>query len=786
MNHNEKINYYRQKQKEEMNNPQLSHDIGLYHYWIAKEFEQKNNTNMAEKSWYIVLLNWAAVIENQNFWDSWSKSQKNRYQSDISNDQINSAKTLISRKICQDLSLFANHNNSKANSSVNHLQLYFDLEKKSIQLLNKLGGFHINSGENNVVCGPMMLRELELAKQFSLYIVSLSAKFEQKTDKKSFIEELLSGDDSDDKLLIKQMLEMLSSDEKSEEKQSLDILMRYYSKLGLSTILMDKFQTQQALDLLERPAGILMNGLCNQSSDKKDVFPKCTKKCSFFDQCNPAYAELENGEQLLYHHSIKFGIDIYMKNAELAISSKEIVIESALRHWNKATELGRIIDQQSQIKNLIVDMIIGRSITLKKNRSFDQAIYLLSETSKAYNDKKLKGKLAEIYTDRGVSAGNNSKWEEAINDLDQAYELNPLVPRISKNYIIALRSYAHELMTEKNAEKAKEMLKKGMSIIEKEIESDPENSELQSELSNIQMQLALVDEDGDGGILGSLKLLSDLLEDDDDDNDEDEDDQEGKINSIRLLKKLSEAISEDGDEDKDDNFHSLMNKSTLLIMGEQYDQAEKVLLKAIEIDSSKKQPFIALSKVYAFTENWETFINAQKRIAEIDPDEKSNVYNNIGGVYQKEEQYDKAIECFQKAIEFTDRSNDKSDIYENLADTYVAQGQFEHANQLMDKSLKLNPKNKSAKSKLETIQVMKLMNGSDSDSKSTGNLLEKMITDGIAELFEKNSKKESYNSDNDDASKLLKRLLLNDSNENKEKKKRMTFGERFKKIFRRK
>jgi len=73
---------------------------------------------------------------------------------------------------------------------------------------------------------------------------------------------------------------------------------------------------------------------------------------------------------------------------------------------------------------------------------------------------------------------------------------------------------------------------------------------------------------------------------------------------------------------------------------------------------------------------YDSVASALQQILLINP-KSAKAYNLYGGVYSKQEEYEKAIEMFKKGIEAD--SSDSYLLYQNLANTYIDLGNFNEA-----------------------------------------------------------------------------------------------------------
>ncbi len=111
------------------------------------------------------------------------------------------------------------------------------------------------------------------------------------------------------------------------------------------------------------------------------------------------------------------------------------------------------------------------------------------------NNKEWKRKLAELLTDIGVKAGNESRWDDAITALREALEIDTHAPRTRTNLVTALRGKAaSHFRADQNAQ-ARSLLEEARQILETGLEMDEENKEWESELLDVKREIEVSTDD---------------------------------------------------------------------------------------------------------------------------------------------------------------------------------------------------------------------------------------------------------------------------------------------------
>lgn len=122
----------------------------------------------------------------------------------------------------------------------------------------------------------------------------------------------------------------------------------------------------------------------------------------------------------------------------------------------------------------------------------------------------------------------------------------------------------------------------------------------------------------------------------------------------------------------------------------EYSEAEKYLKRAIEIN-----PIVgylrALSSLYLVQNNLLESEKILREIIELEP-KNPHIHHNLGVIYAKKKEHNKAIRKFEKAINL---NPDFANAYFNLGKVYRIKGKFNKANEFFQKAVDLNPEYKN-------------------------------------------------------------------------------------------
>jgi tetratricopeptide (TPR) repeat protein len=123
-------------------------------------------------------------------------------------------------------------------------------------------------------------------------------------------------------------------------------------------------------------------------------------------------------------------------------------------------------------------------------------------------------------------------------------------------------------------------------------------------------------------------------------------------------------------------------------------------------DKEKKQQaeeYLEQGNAYAFQDDYAKAIELYNKAIELKPDFEF-AYNNLGNAYSKRGDYAKAIELYSKAIELNLKD---PVVYNNMGNTYYEQGDYAKAIESYSKAIELNPDDASAYNNLGNVYEKK-------------------------------------------------------------------------------
>jgi tetratricopeptide (TPR) repeat protein len=172
-----------------------------------------------------------------------------------------------------------------------------------------------------------------------------------------------------------------------------------------------------------------------------------------------------------------------MEVAQNALATGTTGFGDALRQWENAIQIARNAGSSARTKQAIARMVLGRANALdqeegpRQGERLTEALELLAAVRRLLGDveeAQLRGKEAEILTDRGVwygsgctEFGEDPDFERAENDLRLALELNPESIRTVMSLASALVFGASSLSDAVNRTKRRVMVAEGLKVLYK-------------------------------------------------------------------------------------------------------------------------------------------------------------------------------------------------------------------------------------------------------------------------------------------------------------------------------
>ncbi len=143
-----------------------------------------------------------------------------------------------------------------------------------------------------------------------------------------------------------------------------------------------------------------------------------------------------------------------------------------------------------------------------------------------------------------------------------------------------------------------------------------------------------------------------------------------------------------------------MLSARTIIRNKDWKSEDSLWISTAQVAPSGQQIHNNLGDVYARQGDMQKAVEEFQKAIEINPN-YADAYHNLGNTYQQMGQQDAAIENYQKALEINPKLWQS---YQNLAAVYFAQGQFDLAEENVRKALEVNPGDKNLEGALKYIQ----------------------------------------------------------------------------------
>ncbi len=437
--------------RQEPTNGNILHIFGLVCFHTARLLESQGYLLEANAAWERTIATWAALFQLEPYWEQWRVQTAGRYQASVSSADVRALRKQTEEHLVTLLaSTPASAEDITTNGSLpcpeaanrHRLKAWlFQRELKAAELLNAIGGFPLpNEPAQSLVCGPLLMRLLTLERAFGSFIQSA--------------------------LLDKRLPDL------TRQQQ----LRRYFSQLGMAQSLLDADRAQEALEALSyaicpRCRAEAMQWKAQVYSEADWLPLVCADTCPDFEALNPSYAGRINKGRDLWADAVELAIEAHLNLSQPLLARENPDVQAIARHWDEAVRLSRPIGQPEPTQRRIVEMVLGRIQVLKQKVRLDEAIALLEAAVAVcddYFDRELVGRLSEMLTERGITAGNQSSpaWEAVVADLRRAARYNPHTLRPVLNLSIALQRWAAQRHAEGEPRAAADMLAEAVQFLQ--------------------------------------------------------------------------------------------------------------------------------------------------------------------------------------------------------------------------------------------------------------------------------------------------------------------------------
>lgn len=401
-------------QKETPEDLIIAHDLGLAYYWQAKH---AGTTPATIPHWKRVIANWSLILESNDYWESWKTQRADVYRTKITDDDTHYVRNQLHDQLKIEIPGVVE------DKGQTHLQARYFLERRAIRLLKKTAGFQLATGP--LYAGPLFVEQID-------GLAVLASFFE---DLPVYLADSL------------QTMLAYASPENRDVGDSARALRIAFSDLGIVDVHVgfgDVTSAHEYIAQLKCPfCAPVIDDIPDQIADY--VLTPCDPDCTWFAAVHPSYAAIPGGAELYFKDAVEMLGGSYILRASQSLRGTYANVSGFASNLTAFQACGWLlrIDEQRLIQQL-VDFVEESLNYLESKDDFDSAIALLDAVQPALNvNGTLDAAKARLLNVRGVEAGNNERWEQAVNDLRAAYQLNPL-PRYQENLRIALRMYSNQ------------------------------------------------------------------------------------------------------------------------------------------------------------------------------------------------------------------------------------------------------------------------------------------------------------------------------------------------------
>jgi tetratricopeptide (TPR) repeat protein len=378
--------------------------IALHHLGIAAASkihwleEQGGDIEQLAQAWEYVILAWAAVFANDNFWHNWWFTRRNIYNTPISSQEIHDARLQLQRLWLERI--------KSATDICAGLDTTFQAELNGALAVNTGGGIPLLEH-----AGEVAVTGFTGAK--ALGLLGAVAGWTSSFDAESL---------------------------RTEGWQRWTCY--YFSELAEPLALFQDSRYEEAVAVLASPRCDLLrrNDTQCQRAALGDINPPvASASCPCFEGANPAFARMPQGGELLLANAYDLLERAHYKIALAAVSSTPANNGEALEHWKIAVELARRRGDTEDLLARIRDVIIGRahflvsSLDMEDQRRclniLDDVIELLDLSYHEKwddEDKALRLALIDYLLVRATFLSNQlEEHEYARRDAIRAYSMEP-------------------------------------------------------------------------------------------------------------------------------------------------------------------------------------------------------------------------------------------------------------------------------------------------------------------------------------------------------------------------
>lgn len=468
----------------------VAHALGLGGYHAALASPEQYAPQDIRHTWEYAIAAWGTLMYSDSFWEKWRSDVQVRYQVNLSDQTLEGLRKQIGEHLQTTLANSSNRdsedNGGRQDNQSLRCEMLVQRELKAADLLHTLGGFPLpGMHDGRLVCGPLMIQLLGVEHAFGEFVSEMAVREEKSDD--PILDLLRRLLDREDTPLDKRL------PDPAQQKR----LRRYFSQVGIAQTLLDLDRSQEALTALLEAGCPRCQAAMQQGQQRRPPANwspvVCAETCPEFDTLNPGYAGLQDKSRQLKADAFELAVEAKLGLAQSCITAAVLDVQAATDHWQEAIRLSKVSGNHEQTQHRIVETTLGRVQALEQRSRLDEAVSLLKAAERICDDhvdRELVGRLAEVLTNRGIKAGNETlpRWEAAVTDLRRAVGYNPHAARSLVNLGIALRVWAVQRYAQQK-EAGVKLLQEAVQQLQEGLSRIPGHAQLQEQYRQAQDSL---------------------------------------------------------------------------------------------------------------------------------------------------------------------------------------------------------------------------------------------------------------------------------------------------------
>ncbi|MBD3178433.1 MAG: tetratricopeptide repeat protein [Candidatus Latescibacteria bacterium] len=336
-------------------------------------------------------------------------------------------------------------------------------------------------------------------------------------------------------------------------------------------------------------------------------------------------------------------------------------------------------------------------------KSYRGRISCLGENCRFYNMETESCRFEELI--RGASTSGEDRWEKVESIDETVREMSDLHREDRKEIIESVDRMKEEIRSELEGSFSGKMeeLKDILSRVTEENKMIIDSISDTLAEKTVQLEDKILEqEESRDSFRREIKQWKDSFE-------------EGLSKNREMVDKISENYSEvvkmvenqgktlvEKEKEKNRNeARKYNNAGVLAYHNGQYEKAENLFRKALELDSEFTEAYNNLGLTYTEIHEEDRATEAFKKAIELDPD-LSTTYNNLGYAFYCLGSYQEAVEMYKEAIS---KSSENSSAYTNLGNAYYKLDNIDDAIEAWQRALEIDPGNEKAQRNLKRFHA---------------------------------------------------------------------------------